>query len=1471
MKPARLLTGFGWTVVFLLGSVVALVVAVLHAAPGQRVALRLALAQVERQLNGTVEVRGIRARTLLRGFTLEGISVTGVDGRPVFEADSLRLGYRLWGLLNRDALLAPVEIWNPTFEFETSPARGSNLERLLTLPTPRVPRPQGSESPGFRVELSRVVIHNGTVRLKLPFDGDPRPGLSLEASSEGPLRVIELRSLHARVRRARLLDPKAPGEIVDIDDLSVDVYGLDSPLLLRKVSGSLERAGTRVEGRGLTLELPGSRITGSADLEWGGGDGTMIALDLQVPRFMAQDFAWLDPRIPELTGRFALRLAGPLSALSVDLDNLDLALDEARLRGRVGLEVGAAEGETPGVRFANTRIEVDGLPLTRLDPWLDEPLPVQGRVDAVLSLSGPLTALEVQGEVRYDDPVRGIPASEARFAGRLRFDDAGQFVTGGRLTVAALDYRTLEGFIPERSLRGVGSFDLALEGGIQDGVTIQATAEHQMPSGARSTVRLQGDLRPLDGSALLSLQVRFDSLSLDGISEGFSLGLPLGGWVQGDLSVQGPLESLRIEGPLEVPGGRLDLVASANVRDPRATGASLRIETEELRLDGWIPNAPEGAVLRGTLEGADLAWQGEGFAGVSGAFEIHLAPSAWGDWNLERLDLEATANEGVLRLEAFELASSLGQIEGSGSIGLSSEIDVLSEAERKITLRFDASDLAPLNLSGAVLGTAELRGHLDALDVRLTLAGESLVREGVSALGLSAEASGWIRTDAAGSGGVRVDGVGVRVEADSVAFGRFEFEAIEVQGRDLDLLGGLVVVELHRSDLERYALEGLVALDEPRTGAGTFRLDAVRLDLDSVIWVLQAPANIAWSDRRFTMDPLEIGRDAEVPVRIRVDGFVDLDGALDVRLEGLGVDLERVSGILQLDPAPSGTMDLSMVVGGNAASPQLRGTIDLRNPQYIGSRFSHLVGSFEVTNRRLDADLEVSDNGRRVFVSELRYPIDLALGDVPDRFPAEPVELLLKVDSLPAANLLSFIAALEGVEGVFDGEIQINGVHGSLRPSGSMRLVGGGLTLPEIGIAPEGIEATFTLLPDSRVQVEGTGRSRGLARLDGILDLSTPADPAFDLRIRADGFQAVERRDLEARVTGEVTLNGRYQEPVVGGRIFVERGNLFLEELVRTSEVVDLTLTFGLADLTEALDDPLRAVTDAAFNPFLEGLRVDVELSMQRDVWLRSREMNVEMAGDLIVTFDRPKREILLVGSVNAVRGNYSAFGRPFQVRSGTVDFIGAPGINPIMNIEAVHRLRQQGGQPLDIIASLEGTLLAPRIRLTSLGDPPIAESDLISYLIFGRPAYLLGSGETSVLQGATGALVSGATGLLASQLSAVVGQQIGLDFFAITQAQEGADLGADAGLTRGLVDTQVEIGQYVTQNIFLGIVLRPLRGIDGAQSLPGARMEWRFADQWSFTAYVEDRLGRDGVAFGNLGVRTNRIFGLDLFREWGY
>ena len=75
------------------------------------------------------------------------------------------------------------------------------------------------------------------------------------------------------------------------------------------------------------------------------------------------------------------------------------------------------------------------------------------------------------------------------------------------------------------------------------------------------------------------------------------------------------------------------------------------------------------------------------------------------------------------------------------------------------------------------------------------------------------------------------------------------------------------------------------------------------------------------------------------------------------------------------------------------------------------------------------------------------------------------------------------------------------------------------------------------------------------------------------------------------------------------------------------------------------------------------------------------------------------------------------------------------------------------GKRSPDIIATVGGSLLEPRVSLSGNSPFPIAESDLVSYLIF-EPAGLRGGARQGMPRGATASL---AVGLFSSELGSIL------------------------------------------------------------------------------------------------------------------
>ena len=134
---------------------------------------------------------------------------------------------------------------------------------------------------------------------------------------------------------------------------------------------------------------------------------------------------------------------------------------------------------------------------------------------------------------------------------------------------------------------------------------------------------------------------------------------------------------------------------------------------------------------------------------------------------------------------------------------------------------------------------------------------------------------------------------------------------------------------------------------------------------------------------------------------------------------------------------------------------------------------------------------------------------------------------------------------------------------------------------------------------------------------------------------------------------------------------------------------------------------------------------------------------------------------------------------------------------------------------------------------------------------------------------------VDGAVSLHGSQFGSAIAQELGalsLDYVSVQQGGAAQALG-EGGLVGA--DTQVELGRYVGDDLFLIMVLRPFdTGPQDQNTVAGIRVEWALTDDYNSEFFFEDRFLRSSTQL--LGsssglLESQRVLGVLLFREWGY
>jgi translocation and assembly module TamB len=181
------------------------------------------------------------------------------------------------------------------------------------------------------------------------------------------------------------------------------------------------------------------------------------------------------------------------------------------------------------------------------------------------------------------------------------------------------------------------------------------------------------------------------------------------------------------------------------------------------------------------------------------------------------------------------------------------------------------------------------------------------------------------------------------------------------------------------------------------------------------------------------------------------------------------------------------------------------------------------------------------------------------------------------------------------------------------------------------------------------------------------------------------------------------------------------------------------------------------------------------------------------LLGGQIRLVSNPGEPLHARGTLQIVKGTFSAYGRELVIEQGVLRFNG-PINNPALDIRAMRR-----GQLVEAGVAVLGTALAPRIQLVS--EPPVSEAEKLSWLVLGHGLEGVGEGEMGTLQSAAGALLSkGAAAGVQSQIAGA----LGLDQLSVGTTQDS------------LQERIVTVGKQLSSRLFVSLE----RGLETASSV---------------------------------------------------
>ncbi|HXV79598.1 MAG TPA: translocation/assembly module TamB domain-containing protein [Candidatus Binatia bacterium] len=912
-------------------------------------------------------------------------------------------------------------------------------------------------------------------------------------------------------------------------------------------------------------------------------------------------------------------------------------------------------------------------------------------------------------------------------------------------------------------------------------------------------------------SALIKIEGGgFALANLSGQGEATVRGTDVASWNLGDVFLKASLagREAKVTGQLKSELGRADWEGEIAFTDtPRyhLSFSANQLDVQKLSSDRTIKG---NLNLTGVVKGSGLT-----LAEMNTSAKIDLQRSRLGEVELDQGTLVATISDQRMRVEQGSLKAADAILNVRGDIGT----DLKQQGKLDYQLRVE--NLSPwLSLidqegSGSVVLVGQAQGNFTDLKAKGKITASSLSYQG------TAVQRGSVQYDLGYSTGR------------SLPYGTLNFSLSDVgNGYRLKTITGVMKnptdpansIELNAkaSDFQgrTHTVAGNVKVQPELVVAQLTRLS---LDLPDGTWRISQPVTLTQRGPDFIVDRLAMRNNGS---QLLLDGRFSLAGSQALRLSIEGLPIESVRAFFPDTPDVTGILATQLQLRGTAAAPEIEGTAKLEKSKIAGFAYDGLIASGSYRNQRADLKVTLRQDPLHQLDANASLPMILAWSNGWRAELSDNIEARIQSSGLS----LAFLNALSGktvkeIGGEVEADIQVRGSLNQPLASGFVRLRDGKLTATPLGLQISSITAEGSLEPRGiRISQLSAHANKGELNASGFIALQKFSPQAMDFSIDAKQWPAINTQRYQVELNGAAKIGGTLAAPRISGKFEVPRGELRpdLSFLDRSGTPIKRDPTIKVVSSQPSGASTAKPEEDqVADSELWRNSTVDVQVTILKNVWLRHRNADIELSGNLRV-MKASGGDPRLTGMIESIRGWMVFQGRRFTLSQGRLEFTGGENIDPVLDIVAERRVNNYLVKVI-----VKGTSEKPTLTLAS--DPQLDQADILSLLLFNKPVSALDKGEQTLLQQNAIGIVGG---FAATKIGQAVAESLGLQ-----------NLGVDIGSIDFSGDA-VRYGQYVGGDTFIS-VSQEISGQYGRE----VSAEYQITREWKFSV-SSSTTGPDGA-----------------------
>jgi translocation and assembly module TamB len=353
------------------------------------------------------------------------------------------------------------------------------------------------------------------------------------------------------------------------------------------------------------------------------------------------------------------------------------------------------------------------------------------------------------------------------------------------------------------------------------------------------------------------------------------------------------------------------------------------------------------------------------------------------------------------------------------------------------------------------------------------------------------------------------------------------------------------------------------------------------------------------------------------------------------------------------------------------------------------------------------------------------------------------------------------------------------------RRTGHVLLENSTLYLPTTGVRIKDIvmDASFA---DNVIELKsfmarsGAGKLRG----KGTFVLKEWRIENFKIQLKGEQFQIIYLPELELLANPDITFEGSGKKVTIRGTVLLPEGAIRDRQdkgVIRASEDV------VVLDRPKKVSKPLQTEIDAEISVvFGDKVRVTIEGLVGR------------LTGKVLLTGQDPSN-IFGKGTIKIVDGKFDSYGVRLDITRGNITLDGGPVDRASLDIMAVKTFNPGSFDQIRAGVTVTGLALEPLIKLYS--EPAMADSDILSYLLFGRPLRAGGSpDQTAILMKSAGVLFGSSRG---AGIQEQIQQHLGLDTLEVTEGPSSTYVSSRT--TNGAMERSlVTVGKYLSPRLYV-------------------------------------------------------------------